>query len=91
MHKYWFRHRKFPCFGYTPISVEGWILTAILVGLIVILLYINNFGEGSEVSKKQIFNFVWQLSITVGLFCSIAESKTEQTFGEKIRKAIKRK
>lgn len=91
MHKYWFRHRKFPCFGYTPISIEGWILTIILVGLIVILIYTNNFREDNPVASKQVWNFVWQFMITVGLFCNIAESKTEHTLGEKICKAIKRK
>jgi len=106
MHKYWFRHRKFPNFGYAPISAEGWILTAVLVGMIVILLFTNNFwGEGMGmgmgmgmrmmpprgINLRELLSFIWQLIITIGLFAVIAEAKTEHTLGEKITTAFKRK
>jgi hypothetical protein len=106
MHKYWFRHRKFPSFGYTPVSLEGWLLTAVLVGMIVILLFTNNFwgeemGMGMPmgigmmhqrgINLRQLLSFIWQLIITIGLFAVIAEAKTEHTFGEKITTALKRK
>ncbi|MDD3066706.1 MAG: hypothetical protein PHO48_02645 [Candidatus Gracilibacteria bacterium] len=100
MHKYWFRHRKFPNFGYTPISAEGWILTAVLVALIVILLFTNNFWGGEMgmrmmpprgINLRELLSFIWQLIITIGLFAVIAEAKTEHTLGEKITTAFKRK
>lgn len=95
MHKHWFRRRKILGLGYTPISVEGWIITAILVGMIIIIAYTNNLGGVGMyrhgVALNQVLNFVWQFLVTLGLFCMIAESKTEHTLGEKITTALKRK
>jgi hypothetical protein len=64
---YWFRNRTFG-WGWTPISIEGWISSALLVLFMYIIF--KFYGKGTT--------FWALLLITIGMFVYFADSKTNE-------------
>lgn len=74
MNKYWFTPKKYG-YGFSPISWEGWLMTLVLLGLITLSAYTNDFFT-DEVMPQQGVRFILDLGIFCAIFFLIALPKT---------------
>lgn len=75
MKKYWFLPK---CYGYGffPISWQGWLATLVLLGLILLSVYINNFFN-CQVSTQNGFRFFLDVTILICLFTALFKDKVK--------------
>ena len=71
MTEYWFRKRKFG-WGWNPISVEGWMITLGLVGVLYWMFEVNN-----NISFPSNISIVIRIVLLIIAFGYIADKKTE--------------
>ncbi|OGI09087.1 MAG: hypothetical protein A2Y40_10805 [Candidatus Margulisbacteria bacterium GWF2_35_9] len=75
MKKYWFRNKKYG-YGFVPISIEGWIATIVLIGLVYASAYMNDFFAG-KISISNGFHFLFQIIVIMIVFTIILKNKVE--------------
>jgi len=76
MKKHWFTPKRFG-WGVMPISIEGWLLTIALIGLVWLAAYVNNIYT-EMVTPQDIIRFVIDAIMLVGLFMVVAERKCNE-------------
>ncbi len=73
MKKYWFKPKKYGI-GFFPVSIEGWIASLVLMGLIFISAYTNNFfisGENTATCSKDGLRFLFDVVVLCCLFTAL--------------------
>jgi len=75
MQKYWFKPKKYG-YGFSPISWEGWLLTIVLLGLVLILAYINDMFL-PNIKLKNGLRFFFDISVVLLLFGIIFRDRTD--------------
>ena len=73
--KYWFKPKRFG-WGFTPISWEGWIATAIVVIILLFIAYTNNFYT-ENITNKDITFFILELAIIIYFIIKIFKPRTQ--------------
>jgi len=81
MNKYWFKPKKYG-YGFFPISWEGWLATFILVVLVLLSAYVNNFFCGNSekevvLEAKNGFRFLLDVLMISGLFTVLFKDKVK--------------
>jgi len=73
--KHWFLPK---CYGYGffPITWQGWLATLILLGVMILSAYTNNFFN-SQVDTPDIFRFSLDTIIITGLFTALFKDKVK--------------
>ncbi|MDH5533226.1 MAG: hypothetical protein OEX81_02235 [Candidatus Pacebacteria bacterium] len=61
--KYWFKSKRFG-WGFVPISWEGWLSVALLLGLIYLVAYLNGIFE-EPVTTKQILSYLFDVFLII--------------------------
>ncbi len=79
MTKHWFRERqgllsKDLGWGFTPISWEGWVSTAVLLGVVLLLAYVTKINKNPAILTQGI-EFVIGLLIVIVLFWVFAKER----------------
>lgn len=77
MSKYWFKPKWFG-YGFYPVSVEGWLATLGLIGLIVLSGLINNVFVEPGPSKSEAARFILDSVMLAGLSCLFFEKKMKE-------------
>lgn len=71
MSKYLFKPKKYG-YGFTPVSLGGWIATLVLLGIVLGAAYVNGiFNE--TVSNMQVYRYILDLFLIIGVFTYWAE------------------
>lgn len=75
MKKYWFLPK---CYGYGffPITWQGWLSTLILLGLIFLSAYVNNFFN-QQASTQDGLRYLLDVVILASLFTAIFKDKVK--------------
>lgn len=71
--EYWFKPKKYG-YGFHPISFQGWIMTALLIGLIFLSAYINEIFS-NYVLFADVARFFLDIVFLIGIFSYFAEKK----------------
>lgn len=74
--RYWFRPKQFG-WGFVPITWEGWGMTGILVVLILLSAFSNNFFSHEEPAINEVIRYVLDIVILTSIFSLIAKEKTK--------------
>jgi len=75
MKKYWFKPKSYG-YGFHPTSWEGWVATLILMGLLLILAYVNGFFA-PKITTKEGLRFLFDTLIVCGVFTTLFKDKVE--------------
>jgi len=75
MKKYWFKPKSYG-YGFFPISWEGWVSVLVLIGLLFISAYVNNFFT-SEAGLKNGLRYLLDILIISGVFTALFKDKTD--------------
>lgn len=73
--KYWFQPKTYG-YGLFPISWEGWVMTLIFVGLIMVSAYTNNIFTDVP-SSQNVWRFLFDLFILSCLLLIFAKDRTD--------------
>ncbi|MCD4811722.1 hypothetical protein K8R14_03920 [bacterium] len=78
LNKYWFIPKSYG-YGYYPITWEGWICVLIIIAVLALSLYINNFFDlDPGPTTKEGFRFVLDLIIFMLAINPILQNRTEE-------------
>ncbi|MFC1703997.1 hypothetical protein ACFL1E_04340 [Candidatus Omnitrophota bacterium] len=72
---YWFKPKRYG-WGLYPISWQGWLSTACLIGLILVSLYSNGFTTHTA-TLKDLLSFILDVIILSVLFIVLFREKTD--------------
>jgi len=73
MSKYWFNPKSYG-WGFVPISWEGWLMTAAMIGVLLLSARTNGFFS-ETVSEEQGIRFLLDVLFSIGTFSFLAEKK----------------
>jgi len=76
MNKYWFKTKKFGYWVY-PVTFEWFLVTFVLVLLILLSAYSNNFFQPELVTKYSGIRFLFDIVLLIIVFSLISIPKTE--------------
>ena len=74
MSKHWFNPKSYG-WGFVPISWEGWLMTAGLIGILLLSAKANGFFT-ETISEEQGIRFLLDVLFSIGIFSYFAEKKT---------------
>ncbi|MCK9595732.1 hypothetical protein M0R19_00925 [Candidatus Pacearchaeota archaeon] len=74
MNKYWFAPKRFG-YGYVPISIEGWIATIILIFIGLLIGYINNIFNPTNINFYDSLFFVGEIILLGFIFLKLFEKR----------------
>ena len=77
MKKFWFKPKRYG-WGFFPVSIEGWVATLVLIGLIFISAYTHNFflsDDKSALSSKDGLAFLLDLVVLCSLFTVLFKNR----------------
>ncbi len=74
-HKYWFKSKTYG-FGMTPTSLEGWLATFVLLGLILASAYANGFFDTITIPTEQVIRYLLDVTILSTLFVLLFQKQT---------------
>ncbi|OGJ12478.1 hypothetical protein A3K82_02990 [Candidatus Pacearchaeota archaeon RBG_19FT_COMBO_34_9] len=74
MNQYWFKPKTYG-YGYVPISTEGWIATFVLIGIGLVIAYLNNIFNPLKITIKDGLLFVVEIIILGFVFLKLFEKK----------------
>lgn len=77
MTKYWFKPKRFG-FGFFPISIEGWIATAVLLVLVIASGFANHVFMENGPTMSQAIRFVLDVILLAGLSSLFFEKKMKE-------------
>ncbi len=77
--KYWFKTKLYGA-GFCPISWEGWLATAILLGAVFLSAHLRGITN-EEVLTKEGFGFLFDLIVLLTTATFIFKSKTKGKLG----------
>lgn len=75
MSKHWFVPKMFG-WGFVPVSLAGWLMTLVLIGLLLISAYLNNIWQETA-SLRDAGRFLIDLILLISAFSYFAEKKTK--------------
>ncbi len=75
MKKYWFKPKRYG-YGMYPTTWEGYLTTLALLGVILVLSYINNFFN-DQVSLQDTLYYIVELVLVIVLFIYLTKEKVE--------------
>ena len=76
MSKHWFIPKRFG-WGFVPVSVEGWLMTLVLIGVIILISWKNSFFTETGPTGWQALYFLIDTAIATAIFSFIAAKKTK--------------
>lgn len=74
MKKYWFAPKTYG-YGYVPISAEGWVAIFILIGIGLIIAYLNNLFNPINMTLQRGLLFALEIIILGFVFLKLFEKK----------------
>lgn len=75
MKKHWFLP-KFYGYGFIPVSWQGWLATFVLLGLIILSAYVNNFFN-YQTSTQDGFGFLLDVAVLACLFTILFKDRVK--------------
>lgn len=78
MTKYWFKPKTYG-YGLTPISWEGWVVTLIFVGILVLAAYANQMFLYPR--PEEVAGFVLDVTVFTTLFTLLCKGKMNGKLG----------
>jgi len=75
MKKHWFQPKLYG-YGFVPVTWQGWVCTAILLALVLIVAQVDNIFS-KTVSGQDSIRFGIDLLVLVTLFCIFLRNKVE--------------
>lgn len=77
MNKYWFVPKRYG-WGFFPISWEGWLFVALLLGLVMLSAWTNNFfNEGNPLTGENLGRFILDLILLILSTIPFCEKRTK--------------
>jgi hypothetical protein len=78
MAQLWFKAKRYR-WGWTPVSIEGWIVVAIFVGLVVAgaLVFASQLRAGADPRRAWVLFALW-IAVVAGAFIAFCYAKGEK-------------
>jgi hypothetical protein len=73
MSKYWFKPKRYG-YGYYPITKEGWLATAVLLGAVFAAAYLNGLFS-AYVTTREGLRFLFDLFVITFIFHLLCKGK----------------
>ncbi len=73
--KYWFKQKTYG-YGWVPVRWQGWLMTLLFVGMIILSAYTNNFFS-DEPTFEQVARYFFDIIILTALFMLIFKGKAK--------------
>jgi hypothetical protein len=74
MNKYWFKPKRYG-YGFYPITWEGWLFTLVLLLLVFVSAYLNNFVI--EATTHDGLRFLLDVILITGVFTCLFKDKVK--------------
>ena len=77
LNKYWFKPKSYG-YGYYPITWEGWITVLLIISILSISAYVNNFFDSTDPNTQQGFRYLLDITIFMFAINPIMLKRTEE-------------